>query len=77
MTLNRNLLLALTVTGGAAVAALLAVRRHAPRPAAPQHGTELQRWETEHGRPMLSTFAVPPSRPAVSGAGTHGSRQST
>jgi len=47
MTLSRNLMLALTVTGGAAVAAVLAVRRHARRLEAAQHKTDLQTWESE------------------------------
>jgi len=52
MTLSRSFILALTVTGGAAVAAVLAVRRHARQLEAVQHQTNLQTWEGEGGSPV-------------------------
>ena len=61
MTLSRNLILALTVTGSAAVAAVLAVRRHARRLDAVQHKTDLQTWESEGGSPVLPADVKPPS----------------
>jgi hypothetical protein len=52
MILNTLILLALAVTGFAAVAAIRVVRKHARRPeAATQHKTELQTWEGEGGNP--------------------------
>ena len=63
MSLSRNLILALTVTGGAAVAAVLAFRRHVRRVEAVQQKTELQTWESEGGSPVLPGPAAekPPS----------------
>ena len=61
MTLSRNLILALTVTGGAAVAAVLAARRRARRLEAVQHKTDLQTWESEGGSPVLPSVVKPPS----------------
>ncbi len=61
MTFSRNLILALTVTGGAAVAAVLAVRHHARRLEAAQHKAELQTWESEGGSPVRPALAKPPS----------------
>jgi len=61
MTLSGNLILALTVTGGAAVAAVLAVRRHARRLEAAQHKTDLQTWESEGGSPVPPAVVKPPS----------------
>jgi hypothetical protein len=64
MTLSRNLILALTVIGSAAVAAVaavLAVRRHARRLEAAQHKTDLQTWESEGGSPVLPAVVKPPS----------------
>ena len=58
MTLSRNLILALT--GGAAVAAVLAVRRHARRLEAVQHKTDLQTWESEGGSPVQPAVVKPP-----------------
>jgi hypothetical protein len=60
MTFIRNLILALT-TGGAAVAAVLAVRRHARRLEAAQHKTDLQTWESEGGSPVQPAIVKPPS----------------
>ena len=54
-------MLALTVTGGAAVAALLAARGHAKRLEATQHKTDLQTWESEGGRPVQPAIVKPPS----------------
>ena len=61
MTLSRNLILALTVTGGAAIAAVLTVRRHARRLKAVQHKTDLQTWESEGGSPVLHRVVALPS----------------
>lgn len=60
MTLSRNLILALTVTGSAAVAAVLAARR-ARRLEAAQHKTDLQTWENEGGRLVPNVVVKPPS----------------
>jgi len=59
MTLNRNVILALTVAGGAAVTAMLAARRHARRAEAVQHKTDLQTWEGEGGSPALPAVVNP------------------
>ena len=61
MTLSRNLILALTVTGGAAVAAVLAVRRRTRLVDAVQHKTDLQTWEGEGGGPVRPAVAKPTS----------------
>lgn len=61
MISSMNLILALTVTGGAAAAAVLAVRRHARRLEAAQHKTELQAWESEGGSPVRPAVVKPPS----------------
>lgn len=53
MSLNRNLILALTLTGGAVIAAILAVRRRERRLEAVRHQTELQTWEGEGGGSVL------------------------
>lgn len=58
MTLNRNLILALTLTGGAVIAAILAVRRRDRRLEAVQHQTELQTWEGEGGGSVLREVAA-------------------
>jgi len=60
MTFIRNVILALT-TGGAAVAAVLAVRHHARRLEADQHKTDLQTWESEGGSPVQPAIVKPPS----------------
>jgi len=49
MMLSRNFMLALTMAGGAAVAALLAIQSHARRVEAKQDKTDLQQWEGEGG----------------------------
>ncbi len=49
MILNRNLMLALAVTGSAAVAAVFAFQRNARRLERIQQQTDLQRWEGETG----------------------------
>lgn len=59
MNSSRKLLLALTVTGGAAVAAILAVRRHARRLEAVQHRADLQTWENEGGSPARPAVVEP------------------
>lgn len=62
MTLNRNLMMALTVTGSAALAALLAVKRRARLvEATAEHKKDLQRWEDDTGnvlpaKPIKQTF---------------------
>lgn len=62
MTLGRNLMLALTVTGGAAVAAVLAFRHRARRLEDVQHRTDLQTWENEGGTSAEPASAKLPSR---------------
>jgi hypothetical protein len=60
MILSRSLILALTVAGGAAVAAVLAARRHARRvEAAATQEMDLQRWENECGPPVPNAVAKP------------------
>lgn len=49
MSLKTNLILALALTGGAAVAAVLAVRRNDRHLQRVQQQTDLQRWEGETG----------------------------
>jgi hypothetical protein len=49
MISSRNVIVALAVTGGAAVAAILAVRRRKQRLEAVQHRRDLQTWEHEGG----------------------------
>jgi hypothetical protein len=61
MTLSRNLIFALTVTGGAAVAAVFAIRRHARRLETVQHEMDLQTWENEGGSPVRPAVVKPPS----------------
>ena len=61
MALGRSLIFALTVTGGAALAAALAVRRHALRLQAIQHKTDLHSWESEGGSPVRPAVVKPPS----------------
>ena len=61
MALSRNLILALTVTGGAAVAAVFAVRRRARLLEAVQHKTDLQTWESDGGGPVRPAPVKPPS----------------
>ena len=51
MTLTKNLILALTVAGGAAFAAIVAVQRHSRRVEKIQDRTALQRWDDETGSP--------------------------
>lgn len=46
---------ALTLAGGAAVAAVLAVRRRERRAQAALHETDLQRWDDECGSPAPVT----------------------
>ena len=54
MILNRTLILALTVTSGAALAAILAVQRRSRLLDEEQTKKDLQRWEDETG-----SFASP------------------
>ena len=62
MTLNGNLILALTLAGSAAVAAVLAVRRRERRlEAAALHESDLQRWESDGGSPVPSAILKPPA----------------
>lgn len=62
MILNRKLMFALTVAGGAAVAAVLAVQRNARRLEAEQHQRDLQVWENETGS-VGSTTAPAVAKP--------------
>jgi hypothetical protein len=55
MILNRNFMLALAVTGSAAVAAVLAIQRNMRRHERVQQQTDLQRWEGETGSTGPST----------------------
>ena len=61
MTISRNLILALTVTGGAVVAAMLTARRRVRRLEVVQHKTDLQNWEGEGGKPVPSAITKAPS----------------
>jgi hypothetical protein len=62
MTLSKNLMMVLTVTGSAALAALLAVKSRARRvEATAEHKKDLQRWEDDTGnvlpaKPFNQTF---------------------
>ena len=53
-------MLALTAAGGAALAAVLAVRRHARRLGVVQHKTDLHTWESEGGSPARPAVVKPP-----------------
>lgn len=61
MNLNRNLVLALAVTGSAAVAAVLAIQRNTRRLERIQQQTDLQRWEGETGSTGPSAVKPRPS----------------
>ena len=61
MILNRNLMLALTVTGSATLAALLAVQRRARLSEEKQKKNDLQRWENETGSFAPATTSEPAS----------------
>jgi len=49
MMLSRNMIVALTMAGSAAIAAALAIRRRVQQIERSQHKTDLQRWEYETG----------------------------
>lgn len=59
MTLSKNLILALTVAGSAAVAAVLAVRRHTRQLEAAEHKADLRTWENEGGSPVQHPVVKP------------------
>ena len=59
-------MLALAMTGGAALAAALAVRRHTRGLEAVQRKTELHTWESEGGSPVWPAVGNPPSASAAS-----------
>ncbi len=61
MILNRNWMLALAVTGSAAVTAILAIQRNTRRLERIQQQTDLQRWEGETGSTGPSTVKKQPS----------------
>ena len=61
MIFNKSLMLALTVSGGAAVAAVLAVQRNTRRMETAQHEAALQVWENETGSTKAPTDATLPS----------------
>ena len=60
MMLSKSLMLALTVTGGAAVAAFLAIKNHKQQQEADQHEKALQVWDDETGSPASPAVASPP-----------------
>jgi hypothetical protein len=60
MILNRNLMLALTVTASAAFVAVLAVQRRARLLEAEQNRNDLQRWENETGSFAPAAMIKPP-----------------
>ena len=60
MILNRNLILALTLTGSVVAAAVLAVQRNARRLEAARHQTALQVWENETGSVMAPAIGTLP-----------------
>jgi hypothetical protein len=62
MKMSRNLVFALTVTGGAMVAAVLAARRRTQRQEAAGHETDMQRWDNECGIPGPGAVVKPPAR---------------
>jgi hypothetical protein len=49
MMLSRNMIVALTMAGSAAIAAAVAIQRHARKLERTQHKMDLQRWENETG----------------------------
>ena len=59
LPLNKHLIVAATVIGGAAVAVALAVRRQARRVEAIQHKADLQAWENEGGSPVRTAATKP------------------
>lgn len=62
MILNRNIMLALTVTGSVALAALLAVKRHTQLvDAKAEHKKALQRWEDDTGNVLTDKPIQRPS----------------
>lgn len=60
MILKRNLMLALSVIGGVAIAAVCAVLRNERRLKAEQYQTELQVWENETGSFAPAVVKRPP-----------------
>ena len=62
MILSRNLIFALTVTGSAALAALLATKRRARLvEATAVHKKDLQRWEDDTGNVLSTAVSKQPS----------------
>jgi hypothetical protein len=55
MTPSGNLIVALTLASGAAVAAVLAARHRERRAQAAMHEKDLQRWDDECGSPAPGT----------------------
>jgi hypothetical protein len=61
MRSSRNLILALSVAGSAAAAAVLAIRCRERRLKAARHEMDLQRWENECGSSAPDAVAKPPA----------------
>lgn len=59
MTFGRNLIVALTMSGGAAIAAVLAFQRRARQQQRAQHRADLQRWDDDTGNPTKSVVENP------------------
>ena len=57
--LTRNLIVALTMAGGAAIATVLAVQRHSRQLERTRQKMDLQRWENETGNVLPSTVENP------------------
>ena len=61
MMLTRNMIVALTMAGSAAVAAVLAIQRHARQLERTQQKMDLQRWENETGNVLPAVAENPVS----------------
>lgn len=59
MTLSRNLIVALTMSGGAAIAAVLAFQRRARQQKRAQLKEDLQRWDDDTGNPTKAVVENP------------------
>ena len=57
--LSRNMIVALTMAGSAAVAGVLAFQRHARQLERTRQKMDLQRWENETGSVLPPTAVVP------------------
>lgn len=61
MMLTRNMIVALTMAGGAAIATVLVFQRHARQLERTRQTMDLQRWENETGNVLLPMAENPHS----------------